>query len=137
MAHVEASAHVRMEPDALWRRVGSFQGVGEWHPLLAKVEGRGEQPGSVRKAMTHNGQEQVERLLEISPSHHFYRYAMVSSPMPLRSYVGDLRVRENQDGTSTVLWTSDFVATQDDGATEATIRGFLEAGMEGLRERYS
>ena len=137
MAHVEASARVRMEPDALWRRVGSFQGVGEWHPMLAKVEGRGEHPGALRKARTQDGREQVERLLEISPSHHFYRYAMVSSAMPLRSYVGDFRVRENQDGTSIVLWTSDFVATQDDRATEATVRGFLEAGMQELSKRYS
>lgn len=62
MAHVEATAHISVDADTLWRRFGSFQGVGDWHPMLAKVEGNGEQRGAVRKAQSRDGQEQLEIL---------------------------------------------------------------------------
>lgn len=34
MPHVEASTDVPVDVDTLWRQVGSFQGVGDWHPML-------------------------------------------------------------------------------------------------------
>ena len=39
MAHVEERIHIERDRDALWRDVGRFQGVGDWHPMLAKIQG--------------------------------------------------------------------------------------------------
>jgi hypothetical protein len=50
MAHVEAAALVDRDADALWREIGSFRAVGEWHPMLARVEANGEAPGALRTA---------------------------------------------------------------------------------------
>jgi hypothetical protein len=137
MPHVEATAKVPVRADALWHEIGSFQGVGRWHPLLTKVEGEGEQPGSIRVPESGNGQKQIERLREINPAQHFMRYAFVSSPMPIKGYVAELRVDDNGDGSSTVVWGGDLQVTSgDERETVETIQGFLTAGLENLKKKH-
>lgn len=137
MPQIQAIARVAVDADTLWKAIGSFQRVGDWHPMLQKVEGQGEERGAIRKATGRDGSEQVERLQEIHPAQRYYRYEMVSTPMPVSGYVGELRVRDNGDRTSTVSWTGEFVATaDDDGVTIAAIRGFLKAGLENLKRKY-
>jgi hypothetical protein len=138
MEHVAASAAVNADPDALWRQIGSFQGVAGWHPMLAGVEGHGERPGSVRKATGTDGSEQVERLIEADPSARFYRYVMEVTAMPVSRYRGELRVQDGGHGTSVVEWTSDFDATTEPAAQAVDlVRGFLQAGLRNIEEQYN
>ncbi|MBO0829877.1 MAG: SRPBCC family protein, partial [Streptosporangiales bacterium] len=133
MTHVEVTADVRADPDTLWRKIGSFQGVGEWHPLLASVHGEGEGPDAIRTAVGVDGSEQVERLQEVDPTRRLYRYVMESTAMPVRDYRAELRVEPDGDGGSTVRWTSDFEVTGDDhDGTAEVIRGFLDAGLRNI-----
>lgn len=83
MAHVEAKKHLPVEADALWREVGSFQGVGEWHPMLADVEGDGEHAGAQRVATSGEGQQQVERLVEVDQARR--RTGRAGRALPLSS----------------------------------------------------
>src|SRR5215831_4583526 len=111
MEHSAVTAVINADPDSLWRQIGSFQGVGAWHPMLATVEGQGEQPGAVRKATGKDGQQQVERLVEVDPSGHFYRYMMEATAMPVTDYSAEFRVRDSGDGRSLIEWSSDFEVT--------------------------
>jgi hypothetical protein len=82
--------------------------------MLAKVESEGEREGCLRTAEARDGSRQTERLLETAPDRHFYRYRMESTPMPVRDYLAELRVEDNRDGTSTVVWAAEFQSTTDD-----------------------
>lgn len=138
MPHIEEIAEVPADPDTLWRLVGSFQGVAEWHPMLATVEGDGEQPGAIRKAIGEDGSEQVERLEEVDLARRRYSYAMQSSAMPVRDYRAELQVQANDEGGSTVRWAADFDATAGDpDGTVGMVRGFLAAGVQSLAQRYA
>lgn len=138
MPHVEAAAEVPVDAETLWEAVGSFQSVGDWHPMLAQVEAEGDGPGAIRRATTHDGSQQVERLQEIDAAGHFYRYTMESSAMPVRDYMAEFRVQPGGDGTSTVRWTADFETTSDDPAsTVDMVQGFLAAGLDSLKQQYS
>jgi mxaD protein len=137
MPHVEATAEVPVAADALWREIGSFQGVGRWHPMLKKVEGEGEQPGSIRIPESASGKKNVERLREINPGQRFMRYEILSSPLPIKDFVVELSVADNGDGTSTVVWGGDFLVTSaDEAKIVETIHGFLAAGLENLKQKY-
>ena len=137
MPHVEATAEVPVGADALWHEIGSFQGVGRWHPMLTRVEGEGEQPGSIRMPESANGKKTVERLREINPAQHFMRYEILSSPMPIQGFVVELRVADNGDGTSTVVWGGDFqVTSADETKMVGAIQEFLTAGLENLKQKY-
>lgn len=134
MPHVQATTELLVDADTLWRRIGSFQRV-DWHPMLANVEGGGEEPGAVRRAKGRDGTEQVEKLLDIDPSRHFYRYAIVSTQMPVSDYVAELRVTDSHDGASAVLWASDFaVDPQQEAVAVEMIRDFLEAGVKAIED---
>src|SRR5262245_42274039 len=137
VAHAEAVAQVAVDADTLWRAIGSFQGIGEWHPMLDQVEGDGEEPGAIRRAIGKDGSEQVECLYEVDPVQRFYRYTIVSRALQVRDYIAELQVQPTDDGTSTVSWTSDFeTTTGDQDETVGMIQGFLEAGVQSLAERY-
>ncbi|GAB3384509.1 SRPBCC family protein [Amycolatopsis echigonensis] len=137
MTRVEATSDLPVPPDELWGEVGSFQRIGDWHPMLAEVSGEGESPGARRTATTSDGEQQVERLTEIDPENWFYRYEMESGALPVRDCFAEFRVRPDGEGGSTVQWSSEFeVVSPDYEATRDAVRQFLAAGVRALHERY-
>jgi mxaD protein len=119
MQAVVERIHVAKDPDLLWQQIGKFASVGEWHPMLIRVDSDGEHEGSSRTATAKDGSRQTERLIELSPARHFYRYRMKFTPMPVRNYTGELRIDGNPDRTSTVVWSADFDVLSDN--EEATV----------------
>lgn len=136
MPHAEATARVATDAATLWQEIGSFQGVGDWHPMLDRVEGEGEQPGATRTAYSA-GRQQVERLREADPEQLWHRYTMESTPLPVSDYTAELRVVDHQDNTSTVSWNADFdITSGEESEAVAMVQGFLEAGVSELTNRY-
>jgi len=137
MTHVKVSVRIRRDAGMLWREVGSFQGIGFWHPLLAKVRGTGEQPGGIRIAETHDGQRQVERLQWVAPDEHFYRYMMLSTPLPILEYIGEFRIRNEGRSASKVSWSGDFqVISSGKRQIARLVREFFNTGLQNLRRKY-
>jgi hypothetical protein len=138
MTRVKASEEFPADAEALWQEIGSFQGVGNWHPLLASVSGFGESPGSVRNVTSRDGQKQIERLREVNPAEHYYRYDVISTKMPVAQYKGELRIQDSGDRTSRVVWSSAFrVKSGDEAKTAEMVRQFLQTGLENLKSRYA
>ena len=108
MPKVTMSTPVAMNADALWQAMGSFAAIGNWHPMMEKVEAEGEKKGSMRTLQLIGGAKLVERLEEVSPTERLYRYSIIESPLPISNYFSEIRVKDNGDGTSTVEWSSDF-----------------------------
>jgi mxaD protein len=137
MPKVTMSTPVAMNADALWQAIGSFAAIGDWHPMVEKVESEGEQKGSTRTLQLIGGAKLVERLQEISPSERLYRYSIESSPLPVNNYVSEIRVKDNGDGSSTVEWSSDFNVT---GANETdvvkTFQDVYQAGLDNISKLY-
>jgi Polyketide cyclase / dehydrase and lipid transport len=123
------------ETGPLWREIGKFSSVGAWHPMLKKVEADGEHEGCQRVAETRDGIRQTERLLQVAP--HRYLYRIENTAMPVRDYVAELRVEDNGDHTSTVIWSAAFVTQDDDEDTVAVVRKFLKAGLDNLSAMHS
>ena len=134
MTKIVETVRIAEDPDTLWREIVEFGAVGDWHPMLAKVDSEGDREGALRMAEGRDGSRQTERLLEMAPEHHRYRYRMEITALPVRDYVGELRVEGNADQTSTVKWSAEFEPTSgDEAGTAQTIRGFLKAGLDNLR----
>ena len=105
---------------------------------VAECKRPGDEPGSIRIAETPDGHKQVERLQSIEPHEHCYRYMMLSSPMPVKDYVGEFRVHRDGASNSTVSRSNDFQVTSGEKSqVTATIREFLNAGVQNLRKKYS
>jgi mxaD protein len=131
------SVRLAEAPDVLWRQIGSFGAVGRWHPLLTRVDSEGESAGCRRTAEGQDGSRQVERLLESSPQRRFYRYRMETTRMPVRDYVGELRVENDGESGSTVVWSADFEPSGADEARVAeSVHSFISAGLHNLERVY-
>ena len=137
MPKVTMSTPVAMNADALWQAIGSFAAIGDWHPMMEKVEADGENKGSTRRLQLVGGAQILERLEEISPTERLYRYSILQSPLPIRDYVSEIRVKDNGDGTSTVEWSSDFnVNSSNESDVVKTIQSVYQAGLDNLRKMY-
>jgi hypothetical protein len=137
MPQIIESVRIAAESEDLWREIGAFNAVGQWHPMLAKVESEGNRAGCKRIAEARDGSRQVERLIEFAPDQHFYRYEMEFTAMPVRHYVGEFRIEDCPDRTSNVIWSAHFALKSADaaGATE-TVRSFLKAGLDHLADMH-
>ena len=137
MPKVTMSTPVAMNADALWGAIGRFAAIGDWHPMIEKVEAEGEQKGSVRTLQLIGGAKLVERLEEISPTERLYRYSLTESPLPISNYFSEIRVKDNGDGSSTVEWSSDF-AVKGSNETDVvkTIQEVYQAGLDNLTKLY-
>ncbi len=140
MPKVTMSTPVAMNADALWQAMGSFAAIGDWHPMVEKVESKGEQKGSVRTLHLIGGAKLVERLEELSPRERLYRYSITDSPLPISNYVSEIRVKDNGDGTSIVEWSSDFTVNTSTPTGEndvvKTIQEVYRAGLDNLSRLY-
>ena len=137
MPKITETTRIAKNAAALWYDVGRFQAVGDRHPMLANVETTGEREGALRTAEGRDGSKQVERLMHIAPSEHFYRYEMeATTALPVSDYVGEFRINDEGDGTSTVIWSAEFKDTSNDGGGSTSTQAFLKAGVDKLKALY-
>jgi len=67
-----------------------------------------------------------------------YRYSVESSSWPVCNYVGELRVEDNGDDTSVVIWSADFDVTYEGESNNATtlVEDFFKAVLNQLKHFY-
>ena len=136
MTEIVETAHVGEPAGEVWERIGGFGGVGEWHPMLAAVTSAGEEVGSLRRTRMMDGATSIERLIDRAPDQRFYRYRIISTALPVRNYVGELRVDDNGDGTSTVVFSARFEPTLADFRTVEEIRSYLKTGLGSIVDTH-
>lgn len=132
MTQVSITAQVNASPDQVWRLIGGFDALPDWHPLITRSEA--QEGGRIRRLTLADGAVVIERLLSFSENDRTYIYAIIGGPIPVAHYRATLRVvaRAGQPG-STVEWSSEF---EPAGAPEADvvalIRGVFQAGLDQL-----
>lgn len=136
MTEIVETARVGEPAGEVWEKIGGFGVVGEWHPMLATVTSAGEDVGSLRRTKARDGATSIERLIDRSSERRFYRYRILSTPLPVRDYVGELRVDDNGDGTSTVVYSASFQPTITDFRTIEEVRSFLKTGLGSIVDTH-
>ena len=136
MTTVSVKTQLAVPADKVWDMVGHFNALPDWHPAVENSTL--EENGKIRRLSLVGGGSIVERLEKTDDSAQVYRYSIVESPLPVANYSAELRVQSNQDGTSTVEWSSDFNpagASAEEAAK--VIRGIYEAGFENLKKLFN
>jgi hypothetical protein len=129
------STTLSVPTDKCWERIGRWEALHEWHPAVAKTELDGEGIGSHRTLTLGDGATIKERLDAQSDSS--YEYSFVEHPLPVDDYHGKISVVDNGDGTTTVHWGSNFVATDvSDEQAREIISGIYQAGFDALHGEF-
>ena len=129
---VTKSVMVPAPPETVWKTIGGFCGIGDWHPViekcvLAKKGGKEERTLSLKGGGTIVEQEQSRNEKKMD-----YTYTILSGPLPVEDYKSTIMVEKDGSG-SKVTWTGSFKAkgAPDDKAKEA-IAGVYDAGLKGI-----
>jgi Polyketide cyclase / dehydrase and lipid transport len=67
-----------MSPDALWKKVGGFCDIGDWHPAVEKCVLNTD--GKERTLALKGGGAIVERFESVDDADHTYTYTIRSGP---------------------------------------------------------
>ncbi len=119
------------EADDVWREIGGFGAIADWHPWIDRVEVVEIEGRLHRHLHMADGELYLERLIEEGP--RFYTYALVESGLPVDDHRATLSCVPEKQGCH-VFWSAHFVPT--DPAADAMVIGFYEAGLEVLGERF-
>jgi len=129
------STKVPIGAEELWKVIGGFNALPDWHPGIEKSEL--EDGGSVRRLSLAGGITVVEKLIDSNDSQRTYTYKIENAPLPVANYVATLKVRQNEDGsTSTVDWSGEFEPLGPEAEAIATIQGVYQAGFDNLKKMF-
>ncbi len=132
---VTKTATVSAPPDKVWKTIGEFCGIGDWHPVVEKCV-LSDKGGKTHRTLSLKGggtilEEQVSR----DDKGMSYTYTILEGPLPVADYKSTIAVAKEGSG-SKVTWSGNFKAkgAPDDKAQEA-IGGVYEAGLKGISDK--
>jgi hypothetical protein len=134
MAKFSMSADLKTSADSVWKMIGGFNALPDWHPAIEKSEL--EEEGQVRRLALAGGGTVIEKLVSTDDGSRTYSYTIVDSPLPISDYIATIKVTGEGDDC-TVEWSSEFEpagASLEDAT--AVVRGVYEAGLENLKKLY-
>ena len=132
---VTKSVMVPASPEAVWKTVGGFCGIGDWHPViekcvLSKKDGKEERTLSLKGGGTIVEQEQSRNDKKMD-----YTYTILSGPLPVEDYKSTIMVEKDGSG-SKVTWTGNFKAKgAPDDKAKVAIAGVYDAGLKGIADK--
>jgi hypothetical protein len=119
-----------MSPDALWKKVGGFCGIGDWHPAAGKCVLSAD--GKQRTISLKGGGTLVEGLESVDDANHTYTYTILSGPLPVANYHSTISVLPDAKGSS-LKWVGKYDAKgASDADAKKVIDGIYEAGEKAL-----
>ncbi|OBF34898.1 hypothetical protein A5724_16110 [Mycobacterium sp. ACS1612] len=138
MPQVQVFADAHRSADSMWRELGGFHSIADWHPMITAASGEGEQPGAVRILETEDGLRWEERLTEYDPAQRIYRYEASLANLPIADFRGEFRIRPGGQHRSTAIWTAQFSVTDgDEKAASDAVRRFFRSGARAIERQYA
>ncbi len=138
MLSVRMQLELKVPPREVWNVIGEFNDIPNWVPAVEKSSL--SDSGKVRHLTLAGGDgEIVEQLEAHSDEELFYRYSIVSSPLPLSNYVSTLQVTAQGRGDHSIVdWSSYFTAhgVPNEEAV-ALVEGVYQAGFDRLQKIFA
>lgn len=137
MIMVERSVELKAPVDAVWKAIGGFGQLGDWHPAVMACRVEQKEDRTLRVLTLGGGAQLVEELVPAETESQQYSYKILSGPLPVADYVATLAVSEKNGGTL-VHWQGSFngKGMSDEDAANV-IAGVYEAGLANLEKKFS
>lgn len=135
MPKVSMSTDLNASADDVWRMIGQFNALPDWHPSVEKSELT--EAGQTRTLDLVGGGKIIEKLEKVDDGARTYTYSVVDSPFPVANCTSTIKV-SGEGANSTIEWSSEFDAAGGASAEEAmkTMQGIYQAGFDNLRKMF-
>ncbi len=118
-----------VSPEALWKKIGDFCGIANWHPAIEKCVLSAD--GKQRTLSVKGGGTIVEALENLDDANHTYTYTIISG-LPVANYHSTISVSADPKGSS-LKWVGKYDAKgASDADAKKVIDGIYEAGEKAL-----
>jgi uncharacterized protein YndB with AHSA1/START domain len=138
---LERTADIDASPDQVWKLIGDFQSLAEWHPALPPSERRDGPDGEEFRVFKVGDQVvATERLVSHLDAERRYSYAIVDPFLPIADYLATLAVLPRDGGGARVEWTATYRANTPEAVAQVDQifgDGTYGAGLEALRARFA
>ena len=122
-------------PADVWKLVGGFCEIKNWHPVVADcVEFK--EGDTVFRTLTLKGGGTIKEKLT-GTEETGYSYEILESPLPVKNYKATLKIGEDDEkGRVEIVWQATFDAegASDDDAKKK-IADVFDAGVSGIKEK--
>ena len=140
MVQVYVSSVIGATADTVWSRIRDFNGLPQWHPLIADSRIENNQPsdrvGCIRHFHTRDGGMIREKLLALSDYDYSCSYEILESPMGVERYVATLKLTPVTDGNRCFAeWSAEFECApgRESELAQTISQGVFQAGFDALR----
>jgi hypothetical protein len=144
MIKIYTSTVIDAPADAVWQRIRDFNGLPQWHPLIAdsRIEQNlpSDRIGCVRNFRTRDGGTIRERLLTLSDYDYECTYAILESPMGVENYVATLKLTPITDGNRTFAeWSAEFdcAPARERELSQSIGQGVFQGGFDALKTHFA
>ena len=129
---VKKTVDVPASPEAVWKTIGDFCGIVNWHPAIGKCEISKKDGATFRTLSLKGGGTILEKQTAWDDKSKTYSYTIEESPLPVANYKATISVAPKGSGSS-ITWTSNFNAKgADDAKATSTIGGIFDAGLSAI-----
>ena len=138
MLEMNLSIDLGSPADAVWKTVGNFNGMPDWHPLVRSSVLEPVAGGVGRRVViagdSTGHRELTERLVSFDSFAKEYAYTITAGPVPFTDYVGRFRVVPTAPGRCVLEYRGQYRPEAGKSEAEATerIRGVYEAALRNL-----
>ncbi len=109
------SAIYQVSAEKLWKTVDFHQPSENIMPPIASSRREGEGVGATKINFLDGGGEIHLLLVYDAPEQHAFNYTIQSSPLPMKNYVGEVRVASLGEDRSRLTWQGTY---SPEGVTE-------------------
>ena len=143
MVNVYVSSVIDASADNVWSRVRDFNGMPQWHPMIAdsRIENgqAADRVGCIRHFHTRDGGMIREKLLALSDYEYSCTYEILESPMGVTNYIATLKLTPVTDGTRCFAeWSAEFDcdAGREGELTQSIGQGVFQGGFDALKRHF-
>ena len=135
MAKVSMTTNLNASADQVWKLIGGFNALPDWHPSVEKSDLT--EAGQTRTLALAGGGKFVEKLEKVDDGERTYTYSIVDSPLPVANYTATIKVSGEGDN-STIEWSSDFEPVGGASAEEAmkAVQDIYKTGFDNLQKMF-
>ncbi len=135
MTKIFMSTSLNVSADQVWKLIGGFNSLPDWHPAVEKSELT--QDGQTRTlTLAGGGGTIVEDLKNADDGARSCTYSIVEGPLPVANYISTIKV-SGEGESCTIDWSGEFdPAGAPESDARAAIEGIYQAGFDSLKERF-
>ena len=131
---VVKDVEVKATPSDVWKKIGGWCSIRNWHPAIKTCEMSQENGVTWRMLTTADGAKIKEK--RTAEGNMSYDYAITESPLPVANYNATIGVAPDEEtGQTKVTWSANFDAKgASDEEAQKVIEGIFDSGLNAIKE---